>query len=55
MRTVKPMDAALVIESVKKTGRLMAVDTGWRECGIGAEVVANSRGRLKASGPPLSA
>ena len=29
LRTVKPLDAAAVIESVKKTGRLAIADTGW--------------------------
>lgn len=40
LRTIKPLDTALITESVEKTGRLITVDTGWRDCGIGAEVVA---------------
>lgn len=39
-RTLKPLDTGLIIESVRKTGRLVIADTGWKECGIGAEVIA---------------
>jgi pyruvate/2-oxoglutarate/acetoin dehydrogenase E1 component len=40
LRTVKPLDGNLVIESVKKTGRLVVADGGWRTCGLAAEVIA---------------
>src|SRR3989338_8025032 len=40
LRTVKPFDEGLVLESVKKTGRLVIADGGWRTCGIAAEVSA---------------
>lgn len=40
LRTLKPMDAGIIMESVKRTGRLVVADTGWKECGIGAEVTA---------------
>ena len=40
LRTLKPMDSETVIESVRKTGRLIVADTGWKECGVGAEVMA---------------
>ena len=40
LRTAKPIDEALVIRSVKKTGRLVIADTGWRSCGLAAEVSA---------------
>ena len=38
LRTIRPMDAATVIESVKKTNRVVTVEEGWGPCGIGAEV-----------------
>ena len=38
LRTIRPMDVATVIESVKKTNRLVTVEEGWGPCGIGAEV-----------------
>jgi pyruvate dehydrogenase E1 component beta subunit len=40
LRTLKPMDSSTVIDSVKKTGRLIVADTGWKECAVGAEVMA---------------
>lgn len=38
--TVAPLDATLVVNSVKKTGRCMVIHEGPRTCGLGAEVVA---------------
>lgn len=40
IRTLRPLDEALILESVRKTGRLVVADTGWKAFGIGAEVVA---------------
>src|SRR5262249_27651406 len=40
LRTLKPMDIETIIESVKKTGRLVTVEEGWRQSGVGAEIAA---------------
>jgi len=40
LRTINPIDAQTVIESVKKTGRLVVADGGWAACGVSAEVAA---------------
>jgi pyruvate dehydrogenase E1 component beta subunit len=40
LRSLRPLDTGTVIESVKKTGRLVTVEEGWRISGIGAEVAA---------------
>jgi pyruvate dehydrogenase E1 component subunit beta len=40
LRTLKPMDIETVVESVKKTGRLVTVEEGWRQSGVGAEIAA---------------
>jgi len=40
IRTLKPLDGDAIIESVKKTGRLIVVDSGYITGGIGAEVAA---------------
>ena len=40
LRTLRPMDTATVIASVKKTGRVVTIEEGWPQCGIGAEVAA---------------
>ncbi|BBU63082.1 pyruvate dehydrogenase complex E1 component subunit beta [Methylosinus sp. C49] len=40
LRTLRPMDVPAIIESVRKTGRCVAVEEGWPQCGIGAEIAA---------------
>jgi pyruvate dehydrogenase E1 component beta subunit len=40
LRTIKPMDTDTIIESVKKTGRLVTVEEGWKQSGVGAEIAA---------------
>src|SRR5271154_3503182 len=38
LRSLRPMDTATIVESVKKTNRLVTVEEGWPFAGIGAEV-----------------
>ncbi len=38
LRSLRPLDTAPIIESVKKTNRLVVVEEGWRSFGIGAEI-----------------
>jgi len=38
VRTVKPIDKERLLGSVKKTGRLVVADAGWRTCGVSAEI-----------------
>ena len=40
LRTLRPMDTATVIESVKKTNRCIVVEEGWQQSGVGAEIAA---------------
>ena len=40
LRTIKPMDTEMLVESVKKTGRLVTVEEGWKQSGVGAEIAA---------------
>ena len=40
LRTAKPLDRDLVLESVSKTGRLVIADGGWKTCGLAAEIAA---------------
>ncbi|MBL8543940.1 MAG: pyruvate dehydrogenase complex E1 component subunit beta [Hyphomonadaceae bacterium] len=40
LRTLRPLDTATIVESVKKTSRLVTVEEGWGQNGIGAEVAA---------------
>src|SRR6202142_327197 len=40
LRTLKPIDSDTIIESVKKTGRLVTIEEGWKQSGVGAEIAA---------------
>jgi acetoin:2,6-dichlorophenolindophenol oxidoreductase subunit beta len=40
LRSAKPIDQELILESVKKTGRLIVTDGGWKTCGFAAEISA---------------
>ena len=40
LRTLRPLDHATVVESVKKTSRLVTVEEGWGPYGVGAEIAA---------------
>jgi pyruvate dehydrogenase E1 component beta subunit len=40
LRTLRPMDTDTIIASVKKTGRIVTVEEGWPQAGIGAEIAA---------------
>jgi len=38
LRTIKPLDEEMILESVRKTGRVLVVDTGWKMAGVSAEI-----------------
>ncbi len=38
LRTLRPLDAETVLESVRKTNRVVTVEEGWAPCGVGAEI-----------------
>lgn len=38
--TLYPLDMETIVNSVKKTGRLLIVDNGWLTCGASAEIMA---------------
>ena len=40
VRTLRPLDKDLILDSVEKTGNVIIADTGWKTCGFGAEVSA---------------
>lgn len=40
LRTLRPLDTETIINSVKKTNRLVAAEEGWGPMGVGAEVIA---------------
>jgi pyruvate/2-oxoglutarate/acetoin dehydrogenase E1 component len=56
LRVLNPFRSDVIVESVRKTGRLLVVDGGWRTCGISAEVVACVAERVPVgtlSSPPI--
>ena len=38
IRTLRPLDRTTIIKSVMKTHRIVNVEEGWPQCGIGAEI-----------------
>ncbi len=40
LRTIRPLDTETIIESVKRTNRLVTVEEGWPFAGIGSELAA---------------
>jgi len=39
LRSIRPLDRWAIINSVKKTHRMVTVDEGWPQCGVGAELI----------------
>lgn len=40
LRTIRPLDRYTILESLKKTNRIVTVEEGWAMCGIGSEIAA---------------
>jgi pyruvate dehydrogenase E1 component beta subunit len=40
MRSLRPLDEASIVKSVKKTNRIVTVEEGWPHFGVGAEIAA---------------
>lgn len=40
LRSLRPLDEATIVESVKKTRNLVTVEQGWPQSGIGSEICA---------------
>ena len=40
LRTIKPLDKECILASVRKTGRLVVADGGWKSFGVAAEIQA---------------
>lgn len=40
LRTLRPLDRTTVLNSIKKTHRVVTVEEGWPTCGIGSEICA---------------
>ena len=55
LRTLRPLDHETILNSVRKTNRLVSVEEGWGPMGVGAEVVARviEHGFDYLDAPPL--
>jgi pyruvate dehydrogenase E1 component beta subunit len=42
LRTLRPLDTRPILESVKRTNRMVVVEEGWRAYGIGAELASRT-------------
>ncbi len=40
LRTIRPLDTATIVESVKKTNRIVSCEEGWPFAGVGSEIMA---------------
>ena len=40
LRSLKPIDKSSIIKSIKKTGRMIFIEEGWKEYGVGAEIIS---------------
>ena len=40
LRTLRPLDKATVLASLKKTNRMVVVEEGWPTCSIASEIIA---------------
>lgn len=50
LRVLNPLDVSPILDSVRKTGRLLVVDGGWRNCGVAGEILA----RVTEALPPAA-
>jgi pyruvate dehydrogenase E1 component beta subunit len=41
LRSLRPLDLSLALESLHKTHRAIVVEEGWRTAGLGAEIAAS--------------
>ena len=40
LRSIRPLDVGTIIDSVKRTNRIVSVEEGWPTCGMGSEIAA---------------
>jgi pyruvate dehydrogenase E1 component beta subunit len=41
LRSLRPLDRPAILKSIKKTHRIVNVEEGWPQCGIGAEIAGS--------------
>lgn len=56
LRILNPLDPSTILKSVKKTGRILVVDGGWKSCGLAGEIIASVSEKLDSKyfkSPPI--
>lgn len=41
LRIISPINIQPIIDSVRKTGKLIVIDGGWKTCGMGSEIISS--------------
>lgn len=49
LRSIRPLDEETILNSVRKTGRLLVADTSWELCGVASEIAALAAEKAFAS------
>ncbi|WAE64131.1 hypothetical protein OUY36_11140 [Stutzerimonas sp. R40042] len=54
LRVLRPLDDATILESVRKTHRVLVVDEGWRSGSLSAEIITRiiEQGFFELDAPP---
>ncbi len=52
LRSLRPLDVDTIVASIKKTNRLVTVEEGWPQSGVGSEIIAVANER-KTLPPPV--
>ncbi len=40
LRTIRPIDSKTIIDSLKKTNKIIVIEEGWKQSGVGAEIIS---------------
>ena len=49
LRIISPLDISIIIESIKKTGNFIVIDGGWKNCGLGSELISSVMEKMDPS------
>jgi pyruvate/2-oxoglutarate/acetoin dehydrogenase E1 component len=53
LRVLNPLNPSTILQSVKKTGNLIVIDGGWKQFGVGSEIIASlSESGVQFKSPP---
>ncbi len=53
LRVLNPLNVDTIVASARKTGHLCVVDGGWRNCGLGGEIIASVCERIELKKRPI--